>query len=55
MKNDIQLQTDVRAELGWDPSVDDNDVRIGAADGVLTLAGTVLSYAVKWAAERASE
>jgi osmotically-inducible protein OsmY len=55
MKNNIQLQTDVRAELGWDPSVDDSDVRISAADGVVTLAGTVPSYAVKWAAERASE
>jgi VCBS repeat-containing protein len=55
MKNNVQLQTDVRAELAWDPRIDDKEIRVTAADGVVTLTGSVRSYADKWAAERAAE
>jgi osmotically-inducible protein OsmY len=55
MRNNVQMQTDVRAELAWDPRVDDKDIGVLAIDGVVTLRGTVPSYADKWAAERAAE
>jgi osmotically-inducible protein OsmY len=55
MKIDIQLQSDVRAEMAWDPRVDDKEIRVAAADGVVTLTGSVPSYADKVAAERAAE
>jgi VCBS repeat-containing protein len=55
MKTNEQLRSDVRTELAWDPSIDEKDVRVAAADGVVTLSGTVPSYAGKWAAERAAE
>lgn len=55
MRNDAQLQSDVRAELAWDPRVDDSVVRVAASDGVVTLTGSVPSYADKVAAARAAE
>jgi osmotically-inducible protein OsmY len=55
MKDNLQLHTDVRDELAWDPRVDDKDIRIAAADGIVTLTGTVPSYAEKFEAERAAE
>ncbi len=55
MRNNLQLQGDVRAELAWDPRVDDTDVRVAADTGVVTLLGTVPSYADKLAAELAVE
>jgi osmotically-inducible protein OsmY len=55
MKTNIQLQTEVRAELSWDPQVSDQDIHVSAEDGVVTLSGTVPTFADKWAAERAAE
>jgi VCBS repeat-containing protein len=55
MKNNVQLQSDVRAELAWEPRVDHKEIRVAATDGVVTLTGSVPSYADKWAAERAAE
>jgi osmotically-inducible protein OsmY len=55
MKNNIQLQTDVMAELVWDPRVNEKEIRVAASDGVVTLTGSVPTYADKWAAERAAE
>jgi osmotically-inducible protein OsmY len=58
MKTDThasQLQHDVLAELEWDPSVDASKIGVAARDGVVTLTGTVPSYAHKTAAERAAE
>ncbi|POZ60370.1 MULTISPECIES: BON domain-containing protein [Chromobacterium] len=54
MKNDIQLQQDVMAELNWDPSISSSHVGVSTNDGVVTLTGHVCSYAEKWAAERAA-
>ena len=55
MKTDMQIQKDVIDELHWDPSIRDSEVAVAAKDGVVTLAGTVHSYAEKYAAERAAE
>jgi VCBS repeat-containing protein len=55
MKDNAQIQSDIRAELAWDPRVDERDIVVLVDDGVATLSGTVPSYADKWAAERAAE
>jgi osmotically-inducible protein OsmY len=56
MKNDSEVQKNVQEELKWEPGVT-NASKIGVAvkDGVVTLTGTVDSYAEKWAAERAAQ
>jgi VCBS repeat-containing protein len=55
MKNNIQLHSDVRMELAWDPRVDDREIDVAVTDGIATLTGSVPSYADKVAAERATE
>jgi osmotically-inducible protein OsmY len=52
MKTDIQLQSDVIAELGWDPSIHSEAIGVEVKDGIVTLAGHVGSYAEKLEAER---
>lgn len=54
MKTDSQLQSDVIAELEWEPSVDHADIGVAVVDGVVTLSGYVKSYAEKLAAEQAA-
>jgi len=55
MKTDQQLQQDVIAELRWEPSVHAARIGVEVANGVVTLAGHVDSYAEKWNAERAAQ
>jgi osmotically-inducible protein OsmY len=55
MKTDAQLQKDVMDEIRWEPSTHAAQIGVTAADGVVTLTGTVASYAEKWAVERAAE
>ena len=55
MKTDKELQQDVLEELRWEPGVNATDIGATAKDGVVTLEGTVDSYAEKWAAERAAK
>lgn len=55
MKTNIQLQRDVLEELQYDPSVDAAEIGVIVKDGVVTLSGTVKSYAEKWSASRAAE
>jgi len=55
MKTDFELRSDVLSELLWDPSIRNEDIAIAVKDGVVTLAGTVDSYAQLYAAERAIE
>jgi osmotically-inducible protein OsmY len=55
MKADRELRTEVIAELCRDASVRDGDIAVAVHDGVVTLAGTVDSYAQRQAAERAVE
>jgi osmotically-inducible protein OsmY len=54
MKTDTQLQKDVQEELKWEPSVTANEIGVAVKDGVVTLGGTVPTYAEKYAAERAA-
>jgi osmotically-inducible protein OsmY len=55
MKTDRELQQDVIDELSWAPDVDATEIGVTVKDGVVTLAGTVDSYAEKWAAEAAAK
>ena len=54
MKTDFQIQRDVLDELLWEPSVTAADIGVSVQDGVVTLTGTVPSYAERFAAERAA-
>jgi osmotically-inducible protein OsmY len=54
MKTDTQLQSDVIAELGWEPSIHSEAIGVEVKDGIVTLAGHVGSYAEKLEAERAT-
>jgi osmotically-inducible protein OsmY len=53
MKSDRELQIDVLDELRWEPGVKATDIGATVKDGVVTLEGTVDSFAEKWAAEKA--
>jgi len=53
MKTDKEIQLDVLDELRWEPSVHATNIGVTVKDGVVTLEGTVDSYAEKWAAKRA--
>jgi osmotically-inducible protein OsmY len=54
MKTDTQLQKDVMDEITWASCVTAREIGVIAANGVVTLTGTVPTYAEKWAAERAA-
>ena len=54
MKTDAQLQTDVMDEIKWEPSATAAQVGVSSRHGVVTLNGTVGTYAEKWAVERAA-
>jgi osmotically-inducible protein OsmY len=51
---DAQIQTDVLAELKWEPRVQPNEIGVTVKDGVVTLTGWVDSYTKKSAAEDAT-
>lgn len=55
MKTDLQLHKDVIDELRWDPRVNEAEIGVSAKGGVVTLTGSVETYAQKFAAERAVE
>jgi len=55
MKTDMQLQRDVQDELAWEPSIRDAEIGVAAKDGVVTLSGSVDTFAEKYLAERAAE
>ena len=55
MKTDAQLQSDIMAELKWDPSLNAAEIGVEVNNGVVTLSGHVDKYAEKWAAERAAQ
>jgi osmotically-inducible protein OsmY len=54
MKTDSQLQSDVIAELSWEPSIHSEEIGVEVKGGVVTLAGHVGSYSEKLEAERAA-
>lgn len=49
-----ELRKSVLEELDWEPSIDASDIGVAVGDGVVTLSGTVPTYAEKRAAERAA-
>jgi len=53
MKTDAQLQSDVEAELAWDPAVKSTAIGVAVKDGVGTLSGHIDTYPEKHAAEKA--
>lgn len=55
MKTDTQLQKDVMDEIKWEPSTTAAQIGVTAANGIVTLTGTVATYAEKWAVERAAQ
>jgi osmotically-inducible protein OsmY len=54
MTMDKTLQTNVLAELGWEPSVTAAHIGVTAKDGIVTLTGHVQNYMEKYAAEKAA-
>lgn len=55
MKTNAELQRDVVAELAYEPMIDAAQIGVIAKDGIVTLTGTVESYAQKLAASEAAE
>lgn len=53
-RRDVDIQHDVFDELTFDPEVEPTEIGVTVDDGVVALAGTVKTYAEKWAAERAA-
>lgn len=51
-KTDLQLKTDVLAELKYEPSVKVTDIGVLVKNGVVTLNGCATNYAEKWNAVR---
>lgn len=55
MKTDEQIQQDVMDELRWQPYLKASEIGVAVKDGIVTLSGTVNSYAKKVAAERVTK
>jgi osmotically-inducible protein OsmY len=53
-KTDTQIHRDVLEELKWDSRVDETEVGVQVAGGVVTLTGTVTSWAKRVAAQEAA-
>jgi len=51
----VDLKNEVMEELKWEPSINEADIGVIVRDGVVTLTGSVVSYAEKSAAERAAQ
>ena len=54
-KSDNQLKQDIETELRWDPKVNAAEIGVTVNEGVVSLLGTVDTYAEKWAAEDATK
>ena len=55
MPSNTQIQHDVLDELTFEPSINATNIGVIAKDGIVTLTGTVRSYAEKTAATEAAE
>ena len=55
MKNDLEIQADVLAELRWDPKINAPQIGVEVSNGVVTLSGYVESYLEKVSAEKAAK
>ena len=54
MKTGAQIHHDVLEELKWDSRVDETEVGVQVASGIVTLTGTVTSWAKRLAAQEAA-
>ena len=55
MKTDSELKQDVENELKWEPRINEAHIGVTANAGVVSLTGHVLSFAEKYAAEKATK
>ncbi|TLP81742.1 BON domain-containing protein [Maribacter sp. ACAM166] len=55
MKTDSKIKIDVQDELSWEPSIDETKIGVTVDKGVVTLSGTVNTYAKKLAVEKAAK
>lgn len=55
MKSNQELQTDVQKAITWEPLLNAAQIGVTAEDGIVTLTGTVDSYAKKLEAEDAAK
>jgi osmotically-inducible protein OsmY len=55
MRTDVQIQSDVLAELQWEPRVNAANIGVAVKDGVVTLTGYVQSYTERYQAEQAAK
>jgi osmotically-inducible protein OsmY len=55
MLDDKELQRDILDELQWEPSIEAAEIGVTVRDGIVTLTGTVPSYAEKLTAERVAK
>src|SRR5882762_8959443 len=53
-RTDAQVQSDVLAELKWEPRVQPTEIGVAVKDGIVTLTGWVDSYTKRWGAEDAA-
>ena len=53
-KSDVRIQQDVLRELASDPRVEETEVGVSVQDGVVTLSGTVTSWAKRMAGQEAA-
>ena len=53
-KTDAEIQQDVIREFKWDPRVEETEVGVEVDNGVVTLTGTVTSWAKRMAAQEAA-
>jgi osmotically-inducible protein OsmY len=54
-RTDAEIQSEVLAELKYEPRVQPNEIGVAVKDGVVTLTGYVDSYLKKWSAEKAAQ
>ncbi len=54
LRSDADIQTEVLAELKWEPRVQAPEIGVAVKEGVVTLTGWVDSYTKRWAAEDAA-
>ena len=55
VRTDSEIKKDVLRELAWDTRVDETDIGVQLADGIVTLTGTVPSWAKRMAALHAAQ